>query len=61
MFASLPIVDEVMDERRPSTQEKGSDIATAPVPIFPTCSQSNINIYIYIYQGYKVVKQGKSE
>ena len=33
---SLPIVDEIMDERRPSTQEKGRDIAIAPMPIFAT-------------------------
>lgn len=36
------MVDEVMDERRPNTQENGRDIATAPVPIFATCMQSDI-------------------
>jgi hypothetical protein len=33
---SLPIVDEIMDERRASTQEKGRDTAIAPMPIFST-------------------------
>jgi hypothetical protein len=36
------MVDEVMDESRPSTQENGRDIAIAPVPMFPTCTQTDI-------------------
>lgn len=32
----LPMVDAVMDARRPRIQENGSDIAMAPVPIFST-------------------------
>lgn len=36
------MVEEVMDESRPSTQENGRDIAIAPVPIFPTCAQIDI-------------------
>lgn len=33
----LPIVEEVIDERKPRTQEKGRERAIAPVPIFATC------------------------
>lgn len=33
---NLPMADEVMDERRPNTQENGRDRAIDPVPIFPT-------------------------
>lgn len=31
------MVEEVMDERKPNTQENGSERAIAPVPIFATC------------------------
>ena len=41
MFANLPIVDDVMEESRPNTQENGRDMAIAPVPIFPTCRELN--------------------
>lgn len=41
------MVDEVMDESRPSTQENGSDIAIAPVPIFPICTQTDTLPRIY--------------
>lgn len=34
------MVEEVIDEMRPSTQENGRDIAIAPVPIFATCKQN---------------------
>ena len=40
-FANLPIVDDVMEERRPNTHENGRDMAIALVPIFPTCAESN--------------------
>ena len=33
----IPMVDAVMDARRPRIQENGSDIAIALVPIFSTC------------------------
>lgn len=36
-LANIPIVEEVIDESRPKTQEKGSEIAIALVPIFATC------------------------
>lgn len=36
-LANLPIVEEVMDESRPRTQENGSEMAIALVPIFATC------------------------
>lgn len=39
--ASLPMVEEVMDARRPNTQEKGSESAIAPVPILATCAYNN--------------------
>lgn len=35
------MVDDAKDESRPSTQEKGTDIAIAPVPIDPTCRWDN--------------------
>ena len=38
---NLPIVDDVMEERRPNTHEKGRDMAIALVPSFPTCAVSN--------------------
>lgn len=34
---ALPIVEDVMDARRPRTHENGSEIAIALLPIFPTC------------------------
>lgn len=43
MSNNIPIVEDVMDPSRPSTQEKGSDMAIAPVPIFPTCRHNIIN------------------
>ena len=36
MAEGLPIVVEVIDESRPNKQEKGRDIAIAPVPILAT-------------------------
>lgn len=45
-FHSLPMVEAVMDARRPSTQENGREMAIALVPIFPTSVQEereNIN------------------
>ena len=39
--SNLPIVDDVMEESRPSTQENGRDMAIAPVPIFPTYRELN--------------------
>lgn len=36
------MVDEVIDARRPSTQENGRDMAIAPVPIFATCKQTDM-------------------
>ena len=36
---SVPIVEAVMDERRPKTHENGRDKAIAPVPKFPTFIQ----------------------
>lgn len=33
------MVEEVMDARRPNTQENGRDMVTAPVPILPTCKK----------------------
>lgn len=47
MFANIPMVDEVIDESRPSTQENGREIAIAPVPIFPTCIETDILPRIY--------------
>jgi hypothetical protein len=41
-FADLPMVDDVMEERRPSTHENGRDMAIAPVPIFVTCKREKI-------------------
>lgn len=41
MINHIPIVEDVIDASRPSTQEKGSEIAIAPVPIFPTCRRDN--------------------
>lgn len=35
------MVDDAKDESKPSTQEKGTDIAIAPVPIDPTCRWDN--------------------
>lgn len=36
---SLPIVDATMEEKRPNTQEKGKEIASAPDCIPVTCSK----------------------
>lgn len=46
---NIPIVEEVIDESRPSTQENGRDIAIALVPIFPTCTQINISPRTFNY------------
>lgn len=35
----LPIVEAIMDERRPKTQEKGKEIAKAREPKSVTCFQ----------------------
>ena len=42
---SLPMVEEAMDVRRPSTQENGRDRAIAPVPIFPTCKTNKNQLW----------------
>ena len=40
------MVAEVIDERRPNTQENGRDMETAPVPIFPICMKiKNITFF----------------
>lgn len=41
---NLPMVEEVMDARRPNTQENGREMAMAPVPIFPTCKNNQVLI-----------------
>ena len=38
-LGNLPMVEAVMDARRPSTHENGREIAIALVAIFPTCMQ----------------------
>lgn len=39
---NIPIAEEVMDERRPSTQETGSDMAIALEFSFLTCMRANM-------------------
>lgn len=34
---NLPIVEAIMDERRPKTQEKGKEMARARGPMSATC------------------------
>lgn len=54
------MVEEVMDARRPNTQENGRDMVTAPVPILPTCKKvKNINentIYCSLFKQKKINK-----
>lgn len=42
------MVDEVIDERRPRTQENGRDMAIAPVLILPTWTQYITTYYITV-------------
>lgn len=42
MYNNWPIVEAIMDDRRPKTQEKGKDIASAREPISVTCSSGII-------------------
>lgn len=37
----LPIVEAIMDDKRPKTQEKGKDMAKAREPKSVTCCQKN--------------------
>jgi len=46
--ANLPMVEDVMEESRPNTQENGRDMAIAPVPIFVTYKKEKIRSYFSI-------------
>lgn len=41
---NLPIVDAIMDERRPKTQEKGKEMASARGPMSATCYKRVVKI-----------------